>query len=307
MKGFTKQKWALVLSGGGAKGIAHIGVLKALADLGAPEPAMVAGTSMGSIIGGLYACGMTPGELIRFVVEDFDIADYLDGFAFKIEGPVGKVFQTGHILGSLAAKPGIDSGQRLLQLFEKLTAGKTFSETRIPFRCNAVDLVTGKEIVFDSGSVAKAMRASMSFPFFFEPLFDGDQCLVDGGLADNMPVYIPLKAGFKRVLAVDVVGFQQMPFSAFKTGPQLVYRFMETAMHTRAKKKRVPAHLTLCAGDQTSPFNFARKKEFIALGEQAVQASRKQLEYFFSPDTVKLKQYKRSGLILNEKNHEKKQ
>ncbi|MDR0569455.1 MAG: patatin-like phospholipase family protein [Spirochaetaceae bacterium] len=301
MKHYNKQKWALVLSGGGAKGIAHIGVLKALADMGVPEPAMVVGTSMGSIVGGLYACGMTPQELVRFVSEEFDIADYLDGFAFKINGPVGKVFQTGQILSNIATKPGIDSGQRLLQLFERLTEGKTFAETRIPFRCNAVDLITGKEIVFDTGSVAKAIRASMSFPFFFEPLFDGERCLVDGGLSDNMPVYIPLQEGVKRVLAVDVVGFQSMPFSGFKTGPQLIYRFMETAMHIMSEKSRIRAHLTLYAADKTSPFNFARKKEFIELGERAVKVSVKQIETFFSRDILKMKQYKRSGIISNGK------
>lgn len=300
-KNFNKQKWALVLSGGGAKGLAHIGVLKGLADMGVPEPAMVVGTSMGSIVGGLYACGMTPHDLVRFALEEFDIADYLDGFAFKINGPVGKVFQTGQIVSNLATRPGIDSGNRLLQLFERLTEGKTFEETRIPFRCNAVDLITGKEIVFDSGPVAKAIRGSMSFPFFFEPLLDGDRCLVDGGLSDNMPVYIPRMEGIKHVLAVDVVGFQSTPFAAFKTGPQLIYRFMETAIHIMAQKNRVHADLTLYAVDKTSPLNFARKKAFVDLGERAVHVSTKQIEAFFSRDILKLKRHHRSGIIANPK------
>ena len=81
-----KNQWALVLSGGGAKGLAHIGVLKGLEDAGFPKPSLVAGTSMGAIVGGLYACGMSPGEMARFITEDFDIADYLDSFAFKIQG-----------------------------------------------------------------------------------------------------------------------------------------------------------------------------------------------------------------------------
>ncbi|MDR2536182.1 MAG: patatin-like phospholipase family protein [Treponema sp.] len=299
MKHFKKLKWALVLSGGGAKGLAHIGVLKALTEMGVPEPELVVGTSMGAIVGGLYSCGMTPHELVQFVNERFNIADYLDGFAFKLDGPVGKVFQTGQIVGSLATKPGIDSGQRLLQLFEKLSEGKTFEETRIPFRCNAVDLITGEEVVFSSGSVARAIRASMSVPFFFEPLIEENRCLVDGGLSDNIPVYIPHNEGFKRVLAVDVIGFHPTPFSAFKTGPQLIYRFMETTMHLMSKKRQTQAELTLCASDKTSPFNFARKKEFIELGEKAVRISAKQIESFFSKERsgITRKRYIRCGII----------
>ncbi|MDR0630206.1 MAG: patatin-like phospholipase family protein [Treponema sp.] len=164
-----KLKWALVLSGGGAKGLAHVGILKALADRGFPEPSLVVGTSMGAIVGGLYACGISPAELIRFMLEKFDITTYLDSFVFKLNGPVGKVFQTGQMLGNFATRRGVDSGQGLLKLFEELTQGKTFAETKIPFRCNAVDLVSGKELVFSSGSVARAIRASMSFPAFFNP------------------------------------------------------------------------------------------------------------------------------------------
>jgi len=168
----SKHDWALVLSGGGAKGLAHIGVLKGLMDAGFPRPALVAGTSMGAIIGGLYACGMSPGEMSDFAIEKLNITDYLDSFVFKINGPVGKVMQTGQILASLATRPGIDTGHRVLQLLEQLTAGKSFEETEIPFRCNAMDLLSGEEVVFRSGSVARAMRASMSFPVIFEPFMD---------------------------------------------------------------------------------------------------------------------------------------
>lgn len=304
MKKIKDLEWALVLSGGGAKGLAHIGVLKALADMGIPKPSLVAGTSMGAIVGGLYACGMAPQELVRFTLEEFDIANYLEGFAFKLNGPVGKVFQTGWIVGNLATKSGIDSGEGILNLFEKLTQGKTFGETRIPFRCNAVDLVSGKEVVFSSGSVARAMRASMSFPVFFAPLIEGNSCLVDGGLFDNMPIYIPRNEGFKRVLAVNVMAFQSMPASAFKSGPQVIYRSLETALSIMTQKSHPQADLTIHASDKTSPFNFSRKKELIALGEQAVKVSEKQLEAFFSRSigsALKWKRYKVCGITSEDR------
>ncbi|MDR1302160.1 MAG: patatin-like phospholipase family protein [Treponema sp.] len=286
MKKNEKRAWALVLSGGGAKGLAHLGILKAFADRGFPEPSLVVGTSMGAIVGGLYACGISPGELIRFVQEEFDITAYLDSFVFKLNGPVGKFFQTGQILGNFTTRQGVDSGQGILKLLEALTQGKTFAETTIPFRCNAVDLVSGKELVLRSGSVARALRASMSFPAFFEPLLVEEegvsQCLVDGGLADNMPVRIARDEGFKRVLAVNVCDFKPVPVSTLRTGPQIVYRAIEVALQVMGRKQESLADLTLYTADQVSPFNFFRKKELIELGELVVKEQEPQIQAFFS-------------------------
>ncbi|MDR3161146.1 MAG: patatin-like phospholipase family protein, partial [Spirochaetaceae bacterium] len=134
MKIKSNLKWALVLSGGGAKGFAHIGILNAFSALGFPPPDLVVGTSMGAIVGGLYACGMESAELTRVALDEFNLRKYLDGFAYKLDGPLGTVVQTGQILGNLATRPGMDSGQRILELLETLSGGKTFEETRIPFR-----------------------------------------------------------------------------------------------------------------------------------------------------------------------------
>lgn len=280
MKTARNLKWALVLSGGGAKGIAHIGVLKALEEAGFPAPSLVVGTSMGAIVGGLYACGMSPGAISRFTLEEFDMGRYLDSFVFRLSGPVGRVFQAGQILGSLAGKRGIDSGERILLLLEGLTRGKTFGETRIPFRCNAVDLVSGEHIIFDQGSVAKAVRASMSFPFFFEPYIEGDRCLVDGGLADNMPVSVARKAGFKRILAVDVGNFGPRSLGEMKTAPQVVYRCLETVLYLM-RRPLARADLTIRAADAATPLSFFRKKELIALGERAVKENMPVMKAFF--------------------------
>jgi NTE family protein len=280
MKTAKQLKWALVLSGGGAKGLAHLGVLKALEELRVNEPSLVVGTSMGAIVGGLYASGMSPREMTRFVLEDFDIGKYLDSFVFRLGGPVGKVFQAGQILGSLAGKRGIDSGEQILALLERLTGGKTIEQARIPFRCNAVDLVSGREVIFDQGSLARAMRASMSFPAFFEPLIEGDLCLADGGLADNMPVAVARRAGFNQVLAVDVGYLPPVSLEDLKSAPQIVYRSMQTVQRLmQVKLER--ANLTIHAADTTTPFSFLKKRELITLGERAVQKSVPALEAFF--------------------------
>jgi NTE family protein len=278
-----KLRWALVLSGGGAKGIAHVGVLKALAEFGAPEPSLIVGTSMGAIVGGLYACGMDAAELERYVLEDFDIRRYLDSRAFRIDGPVGKLFQTGQMLGNLATRPGMDSGRKILELLEEKTQGKTFDQTRIPFRCNAVDLLSGKELVLSAGSVARAVRASLSFPAFFEPLVEGDQHLVDGGLVNNLPVRIAREAGYKKILAVDVGIFQISPPSALKNVPQIMYRALEVAIHHIELGDEDTAGLTLKAYDGTSPFAFARARQLIALGERTFRENLPAVQDFFAP------------------------
>jgi NTE family protein len=258
-----------------------VGVLNALLEMGVPEPSLVAGSSMGAIIGGLYACGMSPGEMKRFFIESFDIAHYLDSFAFKMSGILGRVFQTGQIVGNAISRTGIDSGQLVFNLMEKLSGGKTFAETRIPFRCNAVDLAGGKEVVFRSGSVARAIRASMSFPGVFEPLMEGELCLADGGLIDNLPVRIAREEGFRRILAVNVQSLAPVSPAELQTFPKILYRSMKLLLNVGDKKFRPPATLTIHASDGTAPFDFSRKRELIELGERAVRENKDAALPFF--------------------------
>jgi len=276
-------KWALVLSGGGARGFSHIGFLKGLAAAGFPKPSLVVGTSMGAIVGGLFACGMPATEMERFLLSEFKMSDYLDSFAFRLNGPVGQIVQTGQMLANLATKTGVDRGQKALDLFNTLTGGKKFDETEIPFMCNAVDLVEGREVVFSSGSVAKAMRASMSFPVFFEPLIEGEMCLVDGGIFDNLPVGIARKEGFNRIMAVDVNRFTDRSTDDLKNGPQIIYRSMECVLRYMQSNRQEQAELTINISDDATPLSFYRKKEFIKLGEQAVKSNPSALENFFNP------------------------
>jgi NTE family protein len=258
-----------------------VGVLNALQEMDLPEPSLVVGSSMGAIIGGLYACGMNPGEMKRFFLEEFDIAHYLDSFAFKMSGILGKVFQTGRVLGSAITRTGIDSGQMVLNLLEKLSGGKTFAETRIPFRCNAVDLAGGREVVFSSGSVARAIRASMAFPGIFEPLMADGLCLADGGLIDNMPVGIARAEGFKRILAVNVQSFAPVSIMELQTFSKILYRSLKLLLNVGDKKFRPPATLTIHASDGTAPFDFSPKRELIELGERAVRENKDAVLPFF--------------------------
>ncbi len=303
MKYHNKLKWALVLSGGGAKGIAHVGVLKALYDMGVPEPCMVVGTSMGSIIGGLYAAGMSPDDIYRFAVEKFDLKEYLDSFVYKLNGLVGKVFQTGQILGNLATRSGIDSGLHIFNLLEEMTSRKKIEDCRIPFRCNAVDLCTGKELVFRTGPLAFAMRASMSFPGFFDPVKSEDMCLVDGGMANNLPVYIPKMEGIRTVLAIDVGGFSPLKADNFITGSQIIYRSLELVLHSCHREINHQANLTIHASNEAGPLDFDKSKQFIDLGERVIYNYRRDVEKFFSrgmPAYISRRKHKVCGILGNE-------
>ena len=123
----------------------------------------------------------------------------------------------------------------------------------------------------------------MSFPVFFDPLVEGEMCLVDGGLSDNMPVTIACDEGYKHILAVNVNRFTAQGINDLKNGPQIVFRCIESVLHAMDSKRKIQAGLTINVTDDSTPLSFYRKKEFIALGEHAVKSNLKTLEDFFKP------------------------
>jgi NTE family protein len=274
-----------VLSGGGARGLVHIGVLSALEEAGYPLPSLIAGCSMGAVIGGLYASGLNVADLKSFVLEKLDVSDFMEGPGFKINGPLGKFLLTGQFIGNFAVKPGIDPGDKALGLIESFVGDKRIEDCPIPFVCNAVDLVSGKEVVLHSGPISRAIRASMSFPGFFEPLVEDGRCFVDGGIANNMPVGAARESGaalgVSRILAVDTHSkWKEVPASGYRTGLNVVMRCFEVLIHA-AEAYHPQADMVLHAADQTSVFDFERKKELVALGEAAVRQSAGELCAFF--------------------------
>ncbi|MCI0493984.1 patatin-like phospholipase family protein, partial [candidate division KSB1 bacterium] len=208
-----RPKIGLVLSGGGAKGFAHVGILKMLDSLQIPID-YIAGTSMGSIAGALYAIGYSGIDLEKLAYRN----DWQEIFTDKPPRPDLPYFQkeqTGKYqleFGVQGVKPtppsGLIFGQKVSLLFSSLTFPyeriTDFDQLPIPFRCVAVDLVTGNQVVMKHGSLAKAMRASMAIPTVFSPVEWGDSLLVDGGLLNNLPVDVVKEMGADIVIAVDV-------------------------------------------------------------------------------------------------------
>ena len=205
----------LVLAGGGARGAAHVGVLQVLEELQVPVDFIV-GTSMGAIVGGLYAAGMSPDEM----QDRFDEIDWIDAFndrppranipyREKLEDRI-PLFDIEFGMGQngFGAASGFVAGQKLGFLLRTLTLPaidvESFDELGIPFRAVAADLESGEMVVLDHGDLALAIRASMSFPGMFTPVEIDGRTLVDGGVLRNLPVDVALEMGADIIIAVDV-------------------------------------------------------------------------------------------------------
>jgi NTE family protein len=208
----SRPKVALVFEGGGALGFAHIGVLEWIEAHHIPVD-YVAGTSMGGLVGGLYASGMSPQEIASFVGGinwnavlsgqiPFPALSYRrkeDKLAFpnRLEFGLKHGFSLPNGFNSGSAV-GLLLDEKALPYYEL----KNFDDLPIPFRCVATDITTGKEHVFKDGSLAQAMRATMSIPGVFAPVEHGEQVFTDGGAVNNLPVDVARKMGAEIVIAV---------------------------------------------------------------------------------------------------------
>ena len=212
-----RAKVGVVLSGGGAKGMAHIGVLKVLEKAGIPID-IVTGTSMGSIIGGLYSIGYNANALDSMVrVQDWSyvITDREDMRRQSLSDRQKQntyAFTTGLTIGKKDMQAGgFVKGKNLAELFQQLCTGYTDSldfsrDLRIPFACVATNVIDNSEVDFHSGRLPQAMRASMAIPAAFSPVRIGDMVLVDGGLKNNYPADIARQMGADIIIGVTVQG-----------------------------------------------------------------------------------------------------
>lgn len=205
----------LVLSGGGARGAAHVGVIKVLEELRIPVD-YIAGTSMGAIVGGLYASGMDAGGLVA-IIESSDWSALLSdrpprsqrSFRRKSDDNGFLVdFDIGIINSGLVFPEGFIQGQNLEIALKRMALPvisiDDFDDLPIPFRAIATDIVSGEAVILNSGDLATAMRASMSAPGIFKPVRREGRILVDGGVANNLPVQVVRDMGADVLIVVDV-------------------------------------------------------------------------------------------------------
>ena len=205
----------LVLGGGGARGAAHIGVIEVLEREHIPI-CRIAGTSMGSIVGGLYAAGYTPAEMSG-IVATLNWGELFSDDPARVELPMRRKaddyryllnFEIGYKNGRIITPIGVVQGQKLLLLLRRLLISvwdvEDFDNLPIPFRAIATDIVAGKEVDFGKGDLPLAIRSSMSVPGAFAPTNVDGTLLVDGGVMNNVPIDVARGMGAHQLIVVDV-------------------------------------------------------------------------------------------------------
>ena len=248
-----RPKVGVVLGGGGAKGAAHIGVLKYLEEVGIPVD-YVAGTSMGSIIGGLYAMGYSPDEL-AVLIANMNWSQYvgnsIDRSAMSLEARqrqstyiVNLPFSLSRLFSSKLDTQAIGfipsafvNNTALINLFNDLCVGyqkeMDFNDLPIPFACVATDIKTGKEIDIRHGSVPTAMRASMAIPGVFSPVAMGNHLLVDGGLVNNFPADVLKDMGADIIIGVEVSDADTLLSEDDVTLPDILNGLINNAVNSK--------------------------------------------------------------------------
>ena len=295
-----RPKIGLVLSGGGARGLAHVGVLKVLEELRVPVD-YIAATSMGAIVGGLSATGMRAGDMEQRLADidwttmfsdspprrDLDIRRKDEDERYPI--PIELGFRDGRIRFSKGAIEGGNLELYLHDLTRPADDIKSFNDLPTPFRAVATDMVSGDEVVFEQGPLYLALRASMSVPGIFAPVELEGRIFGDGGLVDNLPVDVVKNMGADVVIAVNIG-------TPLMTQEQLQSLVGLTAQTINIlTKQNVRASLALLRKDRDvliSPdlgnltfADFTSAPKFIELGEKAARAAAAALEpYRLSPD-----------------------
>jgi len=294
------QKLVLVLSGGGARGFAHIGVLRVLEEL-AIAPDLIVGTSMGSVVGGLYASGWSPDEidnLVRTIEWEKIFTDRIDrkyrSFRRKQDDRPVMIQGRLHFDGlKPVLPPGVIDGQRLELVLRAVEAqsptSEDFDDLPIPYRAVASNIATGSAVVLGSGNIATAMRASMSVPGALPPVVIDGQELVDGGIAANLPIGIALELGATRIIAVDISSPLLEESDEQFTTFMAVYSHLNSLLTVGNRDRDVAL---LDADDllivpelgDISFISFDRAEEAIAIGERAARAKLDELTRYRASD-----------------------
>lgn len=287
-----RPKVGLVLSGGGAKGAAHVGVLKVLEEQNIPVD-YVAGTSIGAYVAGMYALGYSASEIEAIMMN----VDWNRGYSDTIprealsyrdkqlRDKYNIPLNIGYADAEVKAPSGVLRGQTMSLLLRESTdvvrEFTSFDELAIPYRAVATDLATSQPVILSGGSVIKAMQASATVPGALQPMLIDGRLLVDGGIANNMPVDVVKAMGADVVIAVDIgsplVGNEELD-STIAVLNQL--STMLTAASTEAQKKLLTEKDVLIrpAIDALSTTDFSIMSTALSLGEEAARGQLAQLQ-----------------------------
>lgn len=255
-----RKKVGLVLGGGGAKGAAHVGVLKVLEEIGMPID-YIAGTSIGAIVGAFYATSHDAGQidsLMHTLKWQILLTDQMpqNNLFYRTREREWKYALSLPFEKEIKIPAGIISGQNIMNLFSDLTIGyhdtRSFLNLPIPFSCVATDMSQGKSIVLSSGSLPLAMRASMSIPGLFAPVMLDSMVLVDGGVLNNLPTNVAKEMGADITIGIDLA--TPPPNNAqLNTFDGMVNKLVDMMGKTEYEKNRDA--LDLCLQPDLTGFN----------------------------------------------------
>lgn len=295
--GQEKQpKVGLVLSGGGAKGFAHIGILKEIDSAGL-QIDYIGGTSMGAIVGGLYAIGYSGLEIEKIVMD----TDFMSLLRDRLSRNGSTFFEKEHGENTVVTLPvsrgriglpiAISKGQNVLNLLAELLApidnNADFSKLEIPFYCIATNVETGKEVILDNGFMPLALRASGSFPTLLNPVLLNDKLLVDGGVVNNFPVSHMKKKGLDVIIGVNVqseLHKREELNSAITILNQIIA--YQIAEKTNLEKEGIDIYIHPEITDYTV-MDFDDKKDIIKIGSQSAKEYTKVFEELAKKQLVK--------------------
>ena len=287
----ARPRIGLVLSGGGARGAAHIGVLKVLEENRVPIDA-IAGTSMGAVVGGLYASGLTAADIERVMASvdwqdafrdrpprtDLNFRRKLEDQNFLVKFPLG-------IKGRKFRLPrGLVQGQKLSQTLRSLTLPvaqiQHFDALAIAFRAVATDIVTGERVVLEHGDLTTAMRASLSAPGVFSPVDVDGRMLVDGGLSSNLPIDVAREMGVDMLIVVDC-GFPLLERGKLDSVATVSNQMLAILIrhNTAAQRKTLTDRdivIDPALGDFSS-LDFSEHEKAIRIGEEAARGATQRL------------------------------
>jgi len=283
-------KVAVVLSGGVALGFSHIGVLRAIEAAGIPID-MIAGTSMGGLVGGLYAAGYSPNDIENVTTDTAWLQLFIapDSFLTYLSGPViddhkmliSFNFDSYGIGKTLGIIPDQQILNKLSRLLIRVSDIRDFDNLLIPFRCVAADILSGEEQIFNSGRLVESLRASMSIPGLFSPYPIDGNYYIDGGIVNNLPVNAALEMGADFVIVVNADSELPDSILDFSSVVDIIIRTASVVINANEAVQEKMADILIKPDftglDQAA---FWRYEEFIEQGKIAAEENREVLQQF---------------------------
>jgi NTE family protein len=248
-----QPKIGLALGSGGARGFVHLGVIKVLKDEGIPIH-LIAGSSMGALIGSFYAAGIEMDRLYK----------------------LSTAFKRKYFLDFTVPKMGFIAGKKVKEFIKVFTHGKNIEELSIPLGIVATDLLTGEKVVFKKGPVSDAVRASISIPGIFVPQKHNGRILVDGGVSDRVPISVAKEMGADIVIAVDVSRVKQN--AEISSIYDVIMQSIDIMQNEIVTTREIAADIMIRPPvDQYSSRAFTNIEEIIAIGEEETKMYLKQI------------------------------